>query len=503
MFFAEWEGFPTYEKSLVFTVKVVTEEAHRTRLLDSIGILEMDSMRLHGMLSVERDMVGSIRRHMRIGGRNVNDTEGGNGNYGNNNGIGNRNGMNGGGGGFGPVAKFEKIESVYLVSNCPMKSQLKFATCTLLDGALTWWNSHVRTIGINKVYGMSWNNLMKLMIKVYCPMNEIQKLENEFWNLCVKGTDIVGYTRRFQELTLMCPRMVLEEEDKIERHVARDCKNQAATTNQRALLEFRVTTFSFMIDVIPTALEVIRIPYGNEVLKIQGDGSNGASNLRLSIISCTKTQKYFQRRKEEHKERLKLILELLKKEELYAKFSKCDFWLPKVQFLGHVIDNEGIHVDPDKIESIKDWASLKTSMEIRQFLGSENFVVYYDASYKGLGTVLMQREKVIAYASCQLKEENIKEENLNEMVKKFKTCVDGMHYIEKQSRVPHFEGLKELIMNDSHKSKYSIYSGSDKMYHDLKKLYWWPNMKAKIATYVSKCLTCAKVKAEHQKLSGL
>ncbi|GJZ46789.1 hypothetical protein Tco_0600621 [Tanacetum coccineum] len=66
---------------------------------------------------------------------------------------------------------------------------------------------------------------------------------------------------------------------------------------------------------------------------------------------------------------LKLILELLKKEELYAKFSKCEFWLSKVQFIGHVIDSEGIHVDPAKIESIKDWASPKTSTEIHQFLG--------------------------------------------------------------------------------------------------------------------------------------
>ncbi|GKE35377.1 hypothetical protein Tco_1454699, partial [Tanacetum coccineum] len=71
----------------------------------------------------------------------------------------------------------------------------------------------------------------------------------------------------------------------------------------------------------------------------------------------------------EHAEHLKLILELLKKEELYAKFLKCEFWLSKIQFRGHVIDSEGIHVDPDKIESIKDWASPKTLTEIRQFLG--------------------------------------------------------------------------------------------------------------------------------------
>ncbi|GKD08052.1 putative reverse transcriptase domain-containing protein, partial [Tanacetum coccineum] len=121
----------------------------------------------------------------------------------------------------------------------------------------------------------------------------------------------------------------------------------------------------------------------------------------------------------EHEEHLKAILELLKKEQLYAKFSKCEFWIPKVQFFGHVIDSRGIHVDPTKIESIKDWESPKTPTEIRQFLGlvgyyrsapilallerSEDFVVYCDASHKGLGDVLMQREKVISYASRQLK----------------------------------------------------------------------------------------------------
>ncbi|GJV05434.1 putative reverse transcriptase domain-containing protein [Tanacetum coccineum] len=93
-----------------------------------------------------------------------------------------------------------------------------------------------------------------------------------------------------------------------------------------------------------------------------------------------------------------------------------------------------------------------------------------------------------------MKEENVREENLCGMNKEFETRADGTLCIKKQSWVPHFGGLRYLIMNESHKSKYSIHPGSDKMYHDLKKLYWWPNMKAKIATYVNKCLTCAKVK---------
>ncbi|GJX00148.1 putative reverse transcriptase domain-containing protein [Tanacetum coccineum] len=102
-----------------------------------------------------------------------------------------------------------------------------------------------------------------------------------------------------------------------------------------------------------------------------------------------------------------------------------------------------------------------------------------------------------------LKEENIKAENLRGMDKAFEIRPDGTRCIKNQSWLPLFGNLRDLIMHESHKSKYSIHSGSDKMYQDLKKLYWWPNMKAIIAEYVGKCLTCSRVKAECQKPSGL
>ncbi|GJU51190.1 putative reverse transcriptase domain-containing protein [Tanacetum coccineum] len=102
-----------------------------------------------------------------------------------------------------------------------------------------------------------------------------------------------------------------------------------------------------------------------------------------------------------------------------------------------------------------------------------------------------------------LKEENVKNENLRGMDKSFEIRPDGTRCIKNRSWLPLFGGLRDLIMHESHKSKYSIHPGSDKMYHDLKKLYWWPNMKAIIAEYVSKCLTCSRVKAECQKPSGL
>ncbi|GJX72652.1 reverse transcriptase domain-containing protein [Tanacetum coccineum] len=88
----------------------------------------------------------------------------------------------------------EKIESVFHISNCLERYQVKYATCTLLKSALTWWNSHKRTIGTDVAYALSWRELLKLMTEVYCSRNEIQKMETELWNLSVKNNDMATYT---------------------------------------------------------------------------------------------------------------------------------------------------------------------------------------------------------------------------------------------------------------------------------------------------------------------
>nr|GEV06590.1 reverse transcriptase domain-containing protein [Tanacetum cinerariifolium] len=218
---------------------------------------------------------------------------------------------------------------------------------------------------------------------------------------------------------------------------------------------------------------------------------------------------------QEHEEHLKLILELLKNEQF-----------------------QDIHVDPAKIESFKDSASPKTAMKICQFVGLAG---YYPRSIEGFSkiaksmTKLTQKKvkfdwgdkeeaafQLIKQKLCSLdavlmqrEKKNLKSEDVGGMLienskdpeklrkEKLQSRANGTLCLNNRSWLPCYGDLKTLIMHESHKSKYFVHPSSNKMHQDMKQLYWWPNMKAKIATYVSKCLTCLKVKAEHQKPSGL
>nr|GEU35876.1 putative reverse transcriptase domain-containing protein [Tanacetum cinerariifolium] len=178
---------------------------------------------------------------------------------------------------------------------------------------------------------------------------------------------------------------------------------------------------------------------------------------------------------------------------------------------------KGIHVYPAKIESIKDWPSPETSMDIRQFLGlvsyCRRFIEGFSMIAKSMTKLTQKNEKrfrplrvqalvmtmglnlskkILEAQTKALKPENLSAEDVGGMIKKdlpkekLKPCADGTLYLNNRSWVPCFGDLRTLITHESHNSKYSIHPSSEKMYQDLKQLYWWPNMKANIATYVSK-----------------
>ncbi|GJV38410.1 putative reverse transcriptase domain-containing protein [Tanacetum coccineum] len=601
---------------------------------------------------------------------------------------------------------FERMETVFRISNCPMENQVKFSTCTLLAGALTWWNSHVMTERDEKARGFVivefecegyrcdrvYQRFLGLATAVICTLGcfrwdsvQIERFVGGFIEM-IHGKFVASKPKTMQEAIEMATELM-------DKKVITIAERQAENKRKPETYLLRVWSSRTLQEGMPKAEEQqkpLEIQVGMDRLQSKFPHLCGSSDLvvknrrKMDHSGCalimgmnklTVKNRYPLPRIDDlfvskfknskmHKEHLKLILELLKKEELYAKFSKCEFWIPKVQFLGHVIDSKGLagyyrrfiegfskiakpmtkltqkkvkFVWGDKQEAA--FQLLKQKLCSAPILalpeGSEDFIAYCDASKKGLGRslfVVMQREKVIAYASRQLKiheknytthdlelgavvfalkiwrhylygtkctvftdhkslqhilnqkelnmrqrrwlellsdydceiryhpgkanvvadalsrkerdqplrvralvmtigldlpkqilnaqtkarkPENIKNEDVGGMLvenaknpeairtEKLEPRTDGTLCLNGRSWLPCYGDLRTVIMHESHKSKYSIHPGSDKMYQDMKKLYWWPNMKADIATYVSKCLTCAKVKAEHQRPSGL
>ncbi|GJR34265.1 reverse transcriptase domain-containing protein [Tanacetum coccineum] len=273
-----------------------------------------------------------------------------------------------------------------------------------------------------------------------------------------------------------------------------------------------------------TRLGVCSWKYREERECIKGLGlqcrhGNDGRDSWLTIISCSKAQEYiakgcqiflaqispkkkedklegkqlkdvpivqdFPEDRKEHEEHLKVILELLKKEKLYAKFSKYEFWIPKGE------------KEENAFQLIKQKLCSAPILALPE--GSKDFVVYCDASHKGLGDVLMQRDKVRALLMIiglnlpkqilkaqieALKPENLEKEDVGCMIRrdipkeKLEPRADGTLCLDGRSWLPCYGNLRSMYMHESHKSKYYIHPGSEKMYQDMKKLYWWPNIKA-------------------------
>ncbi|GJS75618.1 putative reverse transcriptase domain-containing protein [Tanacetum coccineum] len=389
----------------------------------------------------------------------------------------------------------------------------------------------------------------------------------------------------------------------------------------------------FQIDLIPGAAPVARAPYrlapsemkefSEQLQEISNKGFIRPSSLPWGAPLTVKNRYplpriddlfnqlqgsiIYSKDKKEHEEHLKAILELLKKEKLYAKFSKClaGYYQRFIEGFSKIaksmtkLTQKGIKFDWGEKEE-KAFQLIKQKLCSAPIMalpeGSEDFMVYCDASHKGLelGSVVFAlkiwrhylygakctmftdhkslqhileqkdlnmrqrrwlellsdydcdiryhpgKANVVADALSHkewieplrvralvmiigldlpkqilkaqieaLKPENLEKEVVGSMIKrdipkeKLEPHADGTLCLNGRSWLPCYGNLRSVIMHESHKSKYSIHPSFEKMYQDMKKLNWWPNMKADIATYVRKCLTCAKVKAEHQRPSGL
>ncbi|GJU94728.1 putative reverse transcriptase domain-containing protein [Tanacetum coccineum] len=421
------------------------------------------------------------------------------------------------------------METVFRISNCTIENQIKFDTCILLGSALTWWNSHVRTVGHDVAYAITWTNLKKMMTNKYYPKGEIKKLEVEM--MFPKESDKIkkyvgGLPDMIHGSVMVTKRKTMQDaiefatevmDKKIstfaERpdekkpyggskplcskcnyhhdgpcapkchkcnrvgHLARGCRspvNANNANNQRGTRAGQKATCfeceargNFKRECPKLKINNHGNQGGNgnapaKVYVVGNAGANPDSNVvtgyhqlrvreeDISKMAFRTRYGYYEfqvmpfgltnalavfmdlmnqvckpylvkfvivfiddiliylRNQKEHEEHLKAILELLKKEELYAKFSKCEFWIPNVQFLSYMIDSQDIHGDKEEVafQLIKQKLCSAPILALPE--GSEDFIVYCDASIKGLGVVLMQRDKVIAYALRYL---NIHEKN--------------------------------------------------------------------------------------------
>nr|GEU64165.1 reverse transcriptase domain-containing protein [Tanacetum cinerariifolium] len=487
--------------------------------------------------------------------------------------------------------------------------------------ALTWWNGHVRTLGHEAAYPMTWGTLKKKMTEKYCPKGKIKKLKNELWNLRVKENDVAAYTQRFQELALMCTKFLADETEKVNKYIKRQNENKRktddnqqqqphkknvaraytaepkekkagacykcgntghikrncpklnnrengvaqgraymlggrdASLNSNVITELadgkiigvstivrgftlNFTNHPFNIDLMPVPLGIFDVFIGmdwNFPEDLSGIPLAQKVEFQIDLVpgAAPVARAPYRLAPSEMKE-LAGQLQNYPTKRFIEGFSKIANSMTKltqknVKFDWGEKEEAAFQLIKQKLCSAPILALPK---------GSKNFIVYYDASHKGLCAVLMQNEKANIVADAlsmkersrplrvralvmtmdlnlpkiilkaqtkALKSENLSAEDVEVMLRKYlpkeklKPRTDGTLCLNNKSWVMCFGDLRTLIMHESYKSKYSIHLGSDKMYQDLKQLYWWPNMKANIATYVSKCLTCSKVKAEHQK----
>nr|GEX30376.1 putative reverse transcriptase domain-containing protein [Tanacetum cinerariifolium] len=418
--------------------------------------------------------------------------------------------------------------------------------------------------------GMSWEDFKTLTKAEFCPSNEMQKLETELWNHAMVRDGHAAYTKRFHDLDMWVLHLVTPESERIERMCIDNRELNKLTIKNRHPLpkidnlfdQLQGSHYFSKIDLgsgyhqlrvheDDISKTAFRTRYGHFEFAVCPFGLTNAPMVFMDLMNrvCRPYLDKFvivfiddiliySKTRKEYEVHLGLVLKLLKKEKLYAKFFKCKFWLREVEFLRHIINGDGMHMDPSKIKAVKSWEAPRTPSEGEELEnafqtlkgklcdapilalpnGPTDFMVLCDASGLGLGCVLMQRGKLFSDYDCEIRyhlgkanvvvdalsrKERVKPKKVRAINMTLQSSIkdkilaaqkevsddstglqrgidemielrsDGALYYLDRIWV-HLNGdVRTLIMDKAHKSKYSVHPGANKMYYDLRDMYWW------------------------------
>nr|GEX51854.1 reverse transcriptase [Tanacetum cinerariifolium] len=365
---------------------------------------------------------------------------------------------------------------------------VKFASCTMQGSALTWWNSHMRAVGQDVAYAMPWAALKKMITDKYCPRGEIQKLETKYWNLKVKGLHLLNYNQRFQELALMCDRMFPEESTKVERYIdglpdmIHGSVKASKPQSMQEAIEFATEMMDKKMLTHAERQAEHKRKFDDTSRNNQHQQQPKRNNADLLLPpptttttpTTTKTPTTTTRGPKGQTQGVSLALNV--------EFRDIDLMgIPptrQVEFQIDLIPGAApVAWVPYRLAP----SEMKELLDQLKELTDKGFIRPSSSPWGAL--VLISEAQTEAIKPKHLKSEDV-----------------GGMLIEnsKDPKTPRKEKLEPrangtLCLNN--KSWLPCY--------DMKLLYWWPNMKADIATYVNKCLTCLRIKAEHQKPSCL
>ncbi|XP_066365133.1 uncharacterized protein [Miscanthus floridulus] len=389
------------------------------------------------------------------------------------------------------------VEKQLNIAQCDGQQKVLYASGQLQGAAQTWWESY-QSAHPNNAPAITWLEFVRDFKAHHIPDGLIELKQEEFRSLRMGSMlQLVGNTyANFQQLV---NHAIVLDNMRLERDRKRKMKGQASGSNTRPRYNNQQRYQG------PLKIQNTNIPKTAFTMRY------GLYEYTVMSFSLTNAPAYFMYMMN------KVFMEYLDK---FVVVFIDDILLREVSFLGHVVSNGGIAVDPGKVKDVLNWKPPTDVSEIRSFLGLAGYYRRFIEGFSKLAkpmTVLLEKNakfewsKVTPTLELEIRKGQLEDEKLREIAGNvalgkapgFSIDENGTLWFGKRICVPEVKAIRDAILHEAHDSTYYIHPGSTKMYLDLKEKYWWYGLKKDVAEYVAICDTCQRVKAEHQRLVGL